>query len=333
MKLWRGACFVGLILLFGAACVTAEVTSPPAEPTPPSPPTPTITPMPPGEETVLRTASPTPAISPTVAPPFPPQICTQPICTYAVTFPLQRPISEGGNRFVEQSYRYGSTQNGKREVHHGVEFINKAGVPVLAAADGNVVFAGNDDQQSFAAKRDFYGKLIIIQHRFAGIPAAVYTVYGHLLNIEVQTGEVVHAGQKIGEVGLGGVAAGTHLHFEVRFGKNDYSATRNPELWFPPLLEESGVLAGRFFDAQNKPIILENFVLELLEGKTDPAQKRYFSTYQDPLMLDTAPWREGFGITDLPAGKYLLTYIYSHPVQLEFEILPGQVTFLNIRAR
>ncbi|MFZ5807743.1 MAG: M23 family metallopeptidase [Chloroflexota bacterium] len=271
--------------------------------------------------------------SPTPLPPFPLQPCQQPVCTFTIGFPLQRPIPPGANQTVEQSYRFGSTQNGKREVHHGVEFINKAGVPVLAAAEGEVVFAGSDEKEAFATKRDFYGKVVILRHQLPPYPLPIYTVYGHLLTIETHSGQTVRAGQKIGEVGLGGVAAGTHLHFEVRYGQNEYNAVRNPELWFPPLLPDAGLLAGQFLDPQGKPLVLENFVILPLNQSQDPTAKRYLATYQEAQMLGLPPWREGFAVNDLPAGKYFLTYIYTHPVQLEFEILPGQVTFLTISAQ
>lgn len=275
-----------------------------------------------------------PNLTPTPLMVFPTETCGETLCTYTVHFPLQRPISPLGNLKVDSSYRYGSTQNGQREVHHGVEFVNKAGIPVLAAADGAVVFAGNDDQTSFAMKRNFYGGIIILQHHFPGIEESIYTVYGHLLKIQVESGQMVHQGEQIGEVGLGGVAAGTHLHFEVRYGKNDYDATRNPELWFAPLLPTSGILSGIFIDQHHTPISIDNFVLEsLTSSATSTNPKTYYTTYEDTNMIGRLPWQESFGINDLPAGKYRLSLIYKHPVQLEFEILAGKVTFLTILVR
>ncbi|MGB9674018.1 MAG: M23 family metallopeptidase [Anaerolineales bacterium] len=267
------------------------------------------------------------------SPRFPQSSCQPQICIYDVSFPLQRPIAPIGNLKVEASYRYGSTQNGQREVHHGVDIINKAGVPVLAAADGIVVFAGSDDQQSFATKRNFYGKLVILKHKIPGLEEPIYTLYGHLLKILVASGSSVQVGEQIGEVGLGGVAAGTHLHFEVRYGKNEYDATRNPELWFPPLLPSNGVLAGNFFDIQHKTLSVTNFLVEPLNDAETTVPKYYFSTYEDAAMLNLPPWNESFGINDLPAGKYHLTLIYHRPIQIEFEIQPSKLTYLNIQVR
>ncbi|GAB4478227.1 MAG: hypothetical protein Kow0088_17880 [Anaerolineales bacterium] len=256
--------------------------------------------------------------------------CEQEICILEVVFPFQRPIQPPGTDTVDPTYRYGSTQNGHREVHHGVEFINKAGVPVYAVADGVVEFAGKDEEISLATKRGFYGKVIILKHILPGVSAPIYTVYGHVLTLLVRDGERVEQGQQIGEVGLGGVAAGTHLHFEVRYGANEYHATRNPEMWLPPAVPNGGVLIGRFLDSQNECLTMENIVLEPLGTDEAKLKRRYFSTYEDPEMRCLLPWKESFGINDLPAGRYRLSYIYTKPEMLEFEIVAGKVTYLNL---
>ncbi len=259
------------------------------------------------------------------------QVCEQLICVFDLEFAFQRPIQPPGTNTVDPTYRYGSTQNGQREVHHGVEFINKAGVPVYAVADGEVVFAGEDQEISLATKRGFYGKVIILKHQVAGFSIPIYTVYGHLLNLLVEPRQKVRQGDQIGEVGLGGVAAGTHLHFEVRYGKNEYQATRNPELWLPPALPDSGVLLGRFLNSQGECLNMENIVLEPLGAEDSILKRLYLSTYEDPAMRCLQPWQESFGINDLTAGRYRLSFIYSKPETLELEIEAGKVTYLNIR--
>lgn len=130
-----------LIGLISAGCSSAEASVPKIQTAPPlaitsvpdPSPEPSYSPLPPKK--LNTTPTPTPVSD------FPGMVCEQSVCIFAVDFPFQRPISPIGNLKVEASYRYGSTQNGQREVHHGVEFINKAGIPVLAAADGTVVFA------------------------------------------------------------------------------------------------------------------------------------------------------------------------------------------------
>ena len=103
--------------------------------------TPTPTDLPRVNPSSTPTASPTATITPE------PQenTCEEEICYFSAHFLLSRPIGPQGRDYVDPSYRYGSTQNGLRETHHGVEFVNSQGTSVLAAADGTVVFAGNDN--------------------------------------------------------------------------------------------------------------------------------------------------------------------------------------------
>jgi murein DD-endopeptidase MepM/ murein hydrolase activator NlpD len=80
------------------------------------------------------------------------------------------------------------------------------GTPVLAAADGQVVYAG-------AAIRG-YGNPVVLQH--AG---GLLTVYAHNSALLVRVGQVVQAGQRVALSGQSGRATGPHLHFEVRQGQ------------------------------------------------------------------------------------------------------------------
>jgi len=178
--------------------------------------------------------------------------CPPEQCTYSGVFTLQRPIASPGNDQIEPTYRFGTTQGGRRDPHHGVEFLNPYGTPVLAAADGIVVVAGDDLQPIspegswppvyYGAYPNFYGNLVVIQHEVPlaiqqavpEMPEPLYTLYGHLSEIGVKVGDKVHTGQEIGKVGMGGAATGSHLHFEVRLGVNDYLNSRNPELYLAP---------------------------------------------------------------------------------------------------
>ena len=113
------------------ACITP--TAIPATQTPNF--TATASPLP--ESSATPTASVTP-LPPTATP------CPPNLCSYAFPYFLQRPIALPGNDVVDATYRFGTTQGGRREPHHGVEFLNAYGTPVLAAADGKVLFAGED---------------------------------------------------------------------------------------------------------------------------------------------------------------------------------------------
>ncbi|MCW5220502.1 LysM peptidoglycan-binding domain-containing protein [Verminephrobacter aporrectodeae subsp. tuberculatae] len=84
----------------------------------------------------------------------------------------------------------------------GYDIGGKAGDPVLAAADGRVVYAG-------AGLRG-YGNLIVIQHNDAFL-----TAYAHNQAMLVKDEQSVRKGQKIAEMGRTD-ADRVKLHFEIR---------------------------------------------------------------------------------------------------------------------
>lgn len=85
--------------------------------------------------------------------------------------------------------------------HSGVDFGAAQGAPVLAAAGGRVVHA---------RRQPVRGNMIILDHG-----AGVHTGYCHLSAFNVDEGEEVIAGQRIGAVGSTGLSTGPHLHWEV----------------------------------------------------------------------------------------------------------------------
>ncbi len=197
--------------------------------------------------------------SSTLQPELSPKIpCAEDLCVYSAVLYLQRPIDPAENDAVDATYRFGSTQSGRRDPHHGVEFLNGFGTPVLAAADGRVVVAGGDlDPISphgdwpilfYGPYSNFYGSLVVIEHAlpeavetaFPDLEGPLYTLYGHLSEISVEVGQQVSAGEQIGRVGMAGIATGSHLHFEVRLGENSYAASSNPELWLQPHSRRNG---------------------------------------------------------------------------------------------
>ena len=76
------------------------------------------------------------------------------------------------------------------------------GQPVVAAADGKVVYAGSGLRG--------YGNLVIIQHNSSFLSA-----YGHNQRLLVNEGQNVKRGQTIAQMGNTD-ANRTQLHFEVR---------------------------------------------------------------------------------------------------------------------
>ncbi len=88
--------------------------------------------------------------------------------------------------------------------HNGYDF-GISYQPVLAAAAGRIAYAGWD-----GGPYDGYGQMIIIKHR-----DGYATLYGHLSELDVHTGDSVSAGERIGISGSTGHSSGPHLHFSV----------------------------------------------------------------------------------------------------------------------
>jgi len=284
-------------------------------------------------ETSTATQTPSKTLKPTsTLTPTPESLCLAQLCTYAGHFLMARPIAETNNDFVDATYRYGSTQEGARPTHHGVEFVNEEGTPVLAAADGEVIVAGNDYQETYAEFPYYYGNLVIIEHQFPGIEEPVYSLYGHLSRVDIQVGDQVQAGEQVGVVGYTGVAEWSHLHFEVRVGENIFYQTRNPELWLLPHENEAGelngVLAGRIGDEFGTPIYIPNVVVERLGPEGEVLEMIYVETYADITVNSDNTWGENFAISDLLPGKYRVTFIARGLQVRELEIYPGQLTLM-----
>jgi len=205
-----------------------------------------------------------------------------------------------GNDQVDITYLYGSTDNRKRDPHHGVEFQNAFGTPVYAAGDGEVVFADSDREIKLSPWTDFYGNVVIIRHA-----NELYTLYAHLSNIFVQIGDVVTVGEMIGEVGDTGGATGSHLHFEVRKGNDytDYLSTENPVLWLIPH-EGTGTLSItlNLNIEQNveRPLVISYYE----DGGTGPAYIYYISSYAREFEYND----EDAVLGSLPSGRYRITF-------------------------
>jgi lipoprotein NlpD len=88
------------------------------------------------------------------------------------------------------------------QTRQGIDIGGTAGDPVLAAADGEVVYSGNGLLG--------YGELIIVKHN-----ASFLSAYGHNRKRLVQEGDRIKAGQQIAEMGSS-ASSRDELHFEIR---------------------------------------------------------------------------------------------------------------------
>ncbi len=142
----------------------------------PAPPAPAPTPM--------AVAVPAPAATPpAAAPPAAPRDADDDVAwAWPSAAVVAAPFDEGRNK--------------------GLVFTGKAGDPVLAAADGRVVYAGS-------GLRGF-GNLVIVKHNNSYL-----TAYAHNQTLLVKEDQAVRRGQRIAEMGSSD-AERVQLHFEIR---------------------------------------------------------------------------------------------------------------------
>lgn len=331
-----------LLMLAAALAGCAAPTTRPPEPAPRGLPAVTPSPVIPVEPSPLPSVAVLMAITPSPSPvPTPDVVCSPDgvQCVYAWEFPFSRPIPEQGNQCMDPTYRFGSTQNGNRVPHHGVEFTNPSGTPVLAVADGDVAFAGWDDGTQVSPWRDYYGNVIVIRHIVNGESQPVFSVYAHLSVMQVTAGQRVSAGEQIGLVGASGGAQGSHLHFEIRYGGWGYGNSLNPVLWLAPL-EGHGALAVRITDSNGNAVNPSNVRVQWYKDRSKEANTAYAL---EPY-VQTEPWPvqphlrlgEIFALDDLPAeGVYRLSFSAGgNLVVLEDVVVqPGRLTMLTLTTR
>lgn len=278
--------------------------------------------LPPSGLTVLM-----PSRATQIAPTVEPAVCSLNWCNSAGHFWLMRPIPVGGEQNIEHTYRFGTTQEGTRDVHHGVEFNNPRGTPVLAAADGIVVVAGNDKTEMYGDDWGFYGNLVIIEHQFPQLDEPIYTLYGHLDEILIETGNQIKVGDVVGKVGSTGYAIGSHLHFEVRQGGMQYKNSVNPELWLN-LAEGMGAIAASGIADSYSENPYPSVKIKFLDEKQKPLVF-YIETYADVNLQRDPEYNEFFAVGNLPEGKYEVTFSERGiPLSIEVEVKASQLTHI-----
>jgi murein DD-endopeptidase MepM/ murein hydrolase activator NlpD len=303
-----------------------ETPPPPVETTSPAPVTEAPTPSSPTE-------------TPFIAIPLVFTRCGEETCTSAGSFLLARPVAPPGRTYIDVANRFGSYNRRTRAANHGVSFLNSTGTPVLAAADGVVVVAGDDSQENYGLRPDTYGSLVVLKHELPGMSEPLYTLYAHLSQVSVNVDDAVQAGQQIGLSGSSGSVRGSTLNFEVRLGENSYASVRNPELWMASLTDEAGqplgTLAGRILDAQGAQIPVSNILVEQLSPSGGPAVDQvYLKTYSEGRLAGLSPWEESFAAGDLPPGPYQISFYHNNDLyQRVIEILPGQLTFVTFKVQ
>ena len=103
----------------------------------------------------------------------------------------------GDRRVFEYTDKKTSTS-----LHYGIDYGVPTGTPVQSCAEGKVMLAES---------RISTGWSVVIEH----LPG-LYSLYYHMDSLNVQEGQYVKQGERLGLSGATGLATGPHLHWEIR---------------------------------------------------------------------------------------------------------------------
>ena len=205
---------------------------PTAEPTQEPTPTPesTATPAPTAEPTAVPTATPGVTATPTAVPTSTPESSAVPSASPVVTptptptptpspqpvvnpVKLEHDVLDNVDKVCIYLFPVPNSSEITQEYsaeHKAIDIAASSGSPVYAAEDGTVSYVQIWDGSYDTTGMMSYGHMVEIRHADGNT-----TLYAHLSEINVQQGEKVMRGQRIGRVGSTGYSTGPHLHFEV----------------------------------------------------------------------------------------------------------------------
>jgi murein DD-endopeptidase MepM/ murein hydrolase activator NlpD len=202
--------------------------------------------------------------------------------------------------------------------HNGIDFDTGGGTTVLAAAPGEVVFAG-----AVASGCDTPLQYVCISHE-----GEYRTFYLHLDGILVHTGDLVVAGEPVGISGNSGCSLGAHLHFAVDHNRRYTDPYGWNGIGYPdPLIAYSGEQATWLWKAagstpatgtlvEPQPDTHTNGTLELVfqpdEGSPTVGQVTFVAYYDGAwhtIGVDEQEedgWSQAFDTRDVPEGEVWL---------------------------
>jgi hypothetical protein len=118
---------------------------------------------------------------------------------------LQMRNSKVTSRFAEHRSYSLKGQKISEAIHYGYDLAVTQNAPIEAANRGRVLFAD---------ELGIYGNCVILDHGLG-----LTSLYGHLSQIDVEVGQLVEKGARLGRSGHTGLAGGDHLHFAMLVGE------------------------------------------------------------------------------------------------------------------
>lgn len=169
---------------------------------------------------VLRVTPPNGATAAATSAPAPtrpaPTVATQTTQGSAAPAPAPTPAADAGSIQLAWPAKGQVITQFNGGSSKGIDIAGTAGEPVLAAADGKVIYVGSGVRG--------YGNLIIVQHN-----GTFLTAYGHNQKLLVKENQTVRKGQEIAKMGSSD-SDRVKLHFEVRKSGKPV----NPLSYLPP---------------------------------------------------------------------------------------------------
>jgi murein DD-endopeptidase MepM/ murein hydrolase activator NlpD len=155
------------------------------------------------------------------------------------------------------------------KAHLGTDFGARRGTPIIAVADGKVIFSG---------RMGGYGNVIKIEHKDGYV-----TLYAHQSRLKAKKDDIVEKGQVIGFVGSTGRSTGPHLHFGlykngraidpmtlVEFSSKGLLG-KNRDVFFKRKIRYKEIINKIFYE--NRPSYVWNTIKKRL---VSPKMKKYY---------------------------------------------------------
>jgi murein DD-endopeptidase MepM/ murein hydrolase activator NlpD len=182
-----------LVALIGAVCVTAACRSPSAPPT-------FSARCGPSEAT-------TKLYQPTFSRPF------EGASRVGNDFDHDLPLPDAANGYVLTLC--GDRDSRQTDGHNGYDYQLPEGTPLLAVADGTVLFAGLEPPRPCPQLGRTVQALLVETVHVTASGDEVVAIYGHLSRLDVATGASVASRTQVGLSGNTGCSGTPHLHFSV----------------------------------------------------------------------------------------------------------------------